>query len=35
MGIFAWPTIWVYIVAQMLAGLAAGITFLVMNSDDK
>ena len=34
MGIFAWPTIWVYIIAQMLAGLAAGITFLVMNSDD-
>jgi len=35
MGIFAWPTLWVYIVAQVLAGLAAGITFLVMNSDDK
>jgi aquaporin Z len=35
MGMFAWPTLWVYIVAQILAGLAAGITFLVMNSDDK
>jgi aquaporin Z len=35
MGIFAWPTLWVYMVAQILAGLAAGITFLVMNSDDK
>lgn len=35
MGMFAWPALWVYIVAQMLAGLAAGITFLVMNPDDK
>jgi len=35
MGIFAWPTLWVYMVAQILAGLAAGITFLVMNPDDK
>jgi aquaporin Z len=35
MGMFAWPTLWVYIVAQILAGLAAGITFLVMNPDDK
>ncbi|HVQ49979.1 MAG TPA: hypothetical protein VMS92_08025 [Mycobacterium sp.] len=34
-GMFAWPTLWVYMVAQILAGLAAGITFLVMNSDDK
>jgi aquaporin Z len=35
MGMFAWPTLWVYIVAQILAALAAGITFLVMNPDDK
>jgi aquaporin Z len=35
MGIFAWPTLWVYMVAQILAGLAAGITFLVMSPDDK
>jgi aquaporin Z len=35
MGMFAWPTLWVYIVAQILAGLVAGIIFLVMNSDDK
>jgi aquaporin Z len=35
MGMFAWPTLWVYMVAQILAGLAAGITFLVMNPDDK
>jgi aquaporin Z len=35
MGMFAWPTLWVYMAAQILAGLAAGITFLVMNPDDK
>jgi aquaporin Z len=35
MGMFAWPTLWVYVIAQILAGLAAGITFLVMNPDDK
>jgi aquaporin Z len=35
MGMFAWPTLLVYMVAQILAGLAAGITFLVMNPDDK
>ena len=35
MGMFAWPTLWVYMVAQILAGLGAGITFLVVNPDDK
>ena len=35
MGMFAWPTLWVYLVAQTLAGLAAGIIYLVMNPDDK
>ena len=35
MGIFAWPTLWVYMVAQILGALAAGITFLVMSPDDK
>jgi aquaporin Z len=35
MGMFAWPTLWVYMVAQILAALAAGITFLVMSPDDK
>jgi aquaporin Z len=34
MGIFAWPTLWVYLVAQALAGLAAGVTFLALNPDD-
>lgn len=35
MGIFAWPTLWVYLVAQVIAGLAAGVTFLFLNPDDK
>jgi aquaporin Z len=35
MGMFAWPTLWVYLVAQALAGIAAGVTFLVLNPDDK
>lgn len=34
MGMFAWPTLWVYLVAQALAGIAAGGTFLAMNTDD-
>ncbi|MDT7759071.1 MAG: aquaporin [Mycobacterium sp.] len=34
MDMFAWPTLWVYMVAQLLAGLAAGITFRVMSPDD-
>ena len=35
MGMFAWPTLWVYLVAQVIAGLAAGVTFLALNPDDK
>ena len=35
MNIFAWPTLWVYLVAQVLAGVAAGVTFLALNPDDK
>jgi aquaporin Z len=34
MGMFAWPTLWVYLVAQTLAGIAAGVTFLALNPDD-
>jgi aquaporin Z len=34
MGMFAWSTLWVYLAAQILAGLAAGISFLAMNPDD-
>jgi aquaporin Z len=35
MGMFAWPTLWVYLVAQVLAGIAAGVTFRALNPDDK
>ena len=35
MDMFAWPTLWVYLMAQILAGLAAGVTFLALNPDDK
>jgi aquaporin Z len=34
-GLFAWSTIWAYLVAQIVAGAAAGITFLALNPDDK
>ena len=35
MGMFAWSTLWVYLVAQIIAGAAAGVTFLALNPDDK
>src|SRR4051812_47655536 len=35
MGMFAWPTLWIYLVAQALAGIAAGVTFLALNPGDK
>jgi aquaporin Z len=34
-GLFAWSTLWVYLVAQLVAGAAAGLTFLALNPDDK
>jgi aquaporin Z len=34
-GLFAWSTLWVYIVVQAVAGAAAGLTFLALNPDDK
>jgi aquaporin Z len=34
-GMFAWPTLWVYVVAQVVAGAAAGVTFRALNPDDK
>jgi len=34
MGMFAWPTLWIYLMAQVLAGIAAGVTFLALNLDD-
>jgi aquaporin Z len=35
MDMFAWPTLWVYLIAQILAGITAGAVFLVQNPDDK
>jgi aquaporin Z len=34
-GLFAWPTLWTYLVAQIIAGIAAGLTFLALNPTDK
>jgi aquaporin Z len=33
-GLFAWSTLWVYIVVQAIAGAAAGLVFRVLNPDD-
>jgi len=35
MGLFAWPTLWIYLMAQVIGSLAAGVTFLALNPDDK
>jgi aquaporin Z len=35
MGMFAWPTMWVYPVAPVIAGAATGLTFLALKPDDK
>jgi aquaporin Z len=35
MGMFAWSTLWVYLLAQLIAGAAAGAVFLALNPDDK
>ena len=34
-GLFAWPTLWAYLVAQVIAGIAAGLVFLALNPNDK
>lgn len=34
-GLFAWPTLWAYLVAQIIASAAAGLIFLILNPDDK
>ncbi len=34
-GLFAWSTLWVYVVVQALAGVVAGVAFLALNPDDK
>ena len=35
MGMFAWPTLWIYLVGQVVAGAAAGTAFLALNPDDR
>ena len=34
-GLLAWPTIWVYLVVQLGAGVAAGLAFLALNPGDR
>jgi aquaporin Z len=34
-GLFAWTTLWIYLVVQVVAGAAAGLVFLALNPDDK
>jgi aquaporin Z len=34
-GLFAWPTLWTYLVAQIVAGIAAGLAFRILNPTDK
>jgi aquaporin Z len=34
LGLFAWSTLWVYVVVQLVAGAAAGLAFLALNPDD-
>src|SRR3984957_10832800 len=33
-GVFAWSTIWVYLVAELAAGVVAGLAFLALNPGD-
>jgi aquaporin Z len=35
MGYFAWSTIWIYLVVELVAGALAGLAFRAINSDDK
>jgi aquaporin Z len=35
LGLFAWSTIWVYLVAQVIAAVAAGLVFLFLNPGDE
>ena len=34
-GLFAWSTVWVYIVVELAAGVAAGVAFLALNPTDQ
>jgi aquaporin Z len=35
MGLFGWSTVWVYLVAELVAGVIAGIAFRALNPTDK
>lgn len=35
MDMFAWPTPWVYLLAQTLGGIAAGLSFRALNPHDR
>ena len=35
MGMFAWPTLWVYVLAQAIGGTTAAVTFVALNPNDK
>jgi aquaporin Z len=35
MGLFGWPTLCVYLVAELVAGTLAGFAFRALNPDDK
>ena len=35
MSMFAWPTLWVYVLAQLIGGIAAGAAFVALNPGDK
>jgi glycerol uptake facilitator-like aquaporin len=35
MGMIAWSTWGIYLIAQLVAGVAAGLVFRVLNLDDK
>ena len=34
-GLFAWPTIWIYLLVELAAGVVAGLAFLALNPSDK
>jgi aquaporin Z len=35
LGLFAWPTLLLYVVVQVIGGAAAGLAFLALNPDDR
>jgi aquaporin Z len=35
MGMFAWPTLWVYVLAQLIGGAIAATVFVALNPNDK